>query len=628
MNRSGWLALAGALGLIGCGPAVGNLGSLVPPDDDDDAVDDDDDDDDLTPPDGAGDVVINEVASEGGDLIELYNRSDSTVDLSGWELLDDDWAHNPYAIPVGTELSPGGFFAVDANTVEFGIGDEDTVRLIAPDGYVVEEVTWEAGAAAVSWCRYTDGTDNWDQCTIATPGAANTMEGIPDNAGDVVINEIRSTDGDRIELYNRSSFVFDLGGWALLDDNDTHEPFVFGEGVTLAPGEFLDINGAATGLGLGPEDSVRFYAPSGLLIEEAAWKLGAAEVSWCRFPDGADDSWGNCTLHTPGAPNTQEYPGVLIEPLWIAGLDDAHDPAVEVDEPNELAFDLSGQLWAGDQDNLRVQVFDLNGNFVTSFGGSGSGPGEFTPRSNGNNQGPESMRPGSDGLMYVVDRIGRRVNVYDTDAMVALPSIAGDGPLVDPTGLAVDSADNLYVADQNTNQVHVFDSTGVHTRTFDFEDAFGDQILWKVETLAIDEASDRLFATSENEAKIEVFQMSTGTYLGGGVTGPRDSGGPALQPGRITTTIEGIQTETVAGLLFISDESAGRMMVHDLTTPDLYDPAADYAFRGGFSSTVHFAGADGVYPSAVHDRVAVADQVGSRVQVFLLSEVYEALGIE
>ena len=80
--------------------------------------------------------------------------------------------------------------------------------------------------------------------------------------------------------------------------------------------------------------------------------------------------------------------------------------------------------------------------------------------------------------------------------------------------------------------------------------------------------------------------------------------------------------------LFVNDEEAGRMMLMDMTAgEDLFDPAADYAFRGAFSSTAHFAGADGVYPAQEFDRVAVADQNSSRVQVFLLSEIYEALGI-
>ena len=614
-------ALLGLLGLApsGCGGAGGFIGGQPP-------VNDDDDDDDATLPDDAGDVVINEVRSAWGDPIELYNRSDETVDLGGWALLDDDWSHDPFVLADGTSLAPGQFLLFDADQTHLAIGDSDKVRLLAPGGAVAEEVEWPSDGAQVSWCRYPDG-EGWDECTLPTPGAPNSMEEVPGSDA-VVLNEIRATDGDRIELYNRSGDTVSLTGWSLLDDNDAHTPFYFDSAASLGPWAFMDLNGAMTGLGLGYEDSVRLFGPSGIVLDETSWPGGMAEISWCRFPDGEDDTWGTCSMPTPGGANTQDYSGVVVDPLWIAGLDQAHDPEVEVDEPNELAFDLAGKLWAGDQDNLRVQVFDLNGNFVGSVGGQGTGPGQFTPRSNGNNQGPESMRAGTDGIMYVVDRIGRRINRYDTLTLEPLESIAGDGPLVDPCGLAIDSSDTLYVGDQNTNQIHVFDSSGEHTGTFDVVDSFGIPILSKVETLALDEPHDLLFATSEYEATAEAYQLSTGAYLGAQVTAPRDPGGPSIQPGRITVSIEGIGVDQINSYLFIADEEAGRIMLSDITAgPDLFDPDADYAFRGAFSSSSSFTGVDGVFPDPAHDRVAIADQINSRVQVFLLSEVYEALGL-
>ena len=606
---------AGGSGLIGGGG---------PLDDDDDDVSDDDD---ATLPPDAGDVVINEVRSTGGDPIELFNRSDDTFDLTGWALVDDDWSHEPFMIPDGTELEPDEFIVFFAEETHIAIGDEDKVRLLAPGGTLAEEVDWDVDEAKISLCRYPDGA-GWTECTMPTPGEPNSMEEIP-GAGDVVINEVRSTDGDRVELYNRSSAAVDLGGWSLVDDNDLHAPYVIPDGMSIEPGGFLVFNNAQTGLGFGYEDAAILMGPGGVPVDEAAWTGGEALISWCRYPDGADDAWDTCTMPTPGAPNTMEYSGVQVDPLWIGGLDRAHDVEVEVDEPNELAFDLSGKLWAGDQDNLRVQVFDQNGAFVGSVGGNGSGPGQFTPRSNGNNQGPEQIKPGNDGIIYVVDRLGRRINRYDSQTLAPLESIGGGGPLVDPCGMAVDSTETIYIGDQNTNQIHVFSATGEHLDTFDYADAWGVPILSKIETIAIDEPNDLLFGTSEYEALVEVYRLSTGEYLGQNVTEPRDPGGDQIQPGRITVSIEGIGTDQQNGYLFIADEQAGRIMIHDIAAgPALFDPAEDYAFRGAFSSSSHFAGVDGVYADPVRDRVAIADQVNSRVQVFLLSEIYTALGLD
>jgi sugar lactone lactonase YvrE len=602
---------------VACGPPGGQLPGPSPSDDDDDEQ-----------PLGGGDVVLNEVRSLGGDPIELFNTSDETVDLEGWSLLDGNNSHDRYFLPEGSEVEPGGFLVFDDSQTGLGLGDSDEVRLYDAEERLIERVSWSDGEAAISWCRYPDGDDDWGECGIPTPGEPNSISA-PDGVGEVVLNEIRATDGDRIELYNRGASTIDLEGWSLLDDNDAHVPYVLPEGTTLTSGGFLALNSAQTGLGLGIADSVRLFGPHGVVVDEAEWEAGMAEVSWCRYPDGAEDSWDLCTLATPGGPNTQDYSGVVIDPLWIAGHDQAHDPEVEVDEPNELAFDGTGKLWAGDQDNLRVQVFDLNGYFVGSVGGQGSGPGQFTPRSNGDNQGPESMRPGTDGMMYVIDRVGRRINVYDAATMEPQPSIADSGLLIDPCGLAIDGSDTLYVGDQNTNQIHVYSTDGEHLDTFETYDGWGSPILNKVETMAIDEPHDYLFATSEYESTVEVFRLSTGEYLGEHVTELRDDSGPTLQPGRITWTIEGIGTDEVNSFLFVADEEAGRIMLMDTDAgEDLFDPDEDFAFRGAFASSQNFTGVDGVFPAPAHDRVAIADQIGSRVQVFLLSDVYEALGLD
>src|SRR5262245_26578485 len=72
-----------------------------------------------------GGVEINEVESSGGvpgDWVEIYNSGTSTVDLSGWKLLDNDDAHTPYVIPSGTLIVAGGFVVLDEASFVFGLG--------------------------------------------------------------------------------------------------------------------------------------------------------------------------------------------------------------------------------------------------------------------------------------------------------------------------------------------------------------------------------------------------------------------------------------------------------------------------------------------------------------------------
>ncbi|MCA9172043.1 MAG: lamin tail domain-containing protein, partial [Planctomycetales bacterium] len=81
-------------------------------------------------------VVINEVIAAGSnDTVELYNRGDVTVDLSGWWLSDDQHYLRGWQIPAGTLIPAQGFAVFDqANGLRFGISSRgETLHLTAAD---------------------------------------------------------------------------------------------------------------------------------------------------------------------------------------------------------------------------------------------------------------------------------------------------------------------------------------------------------------------------------------------------------------------------------------------------------------------------------------------------------------
>src|SRR5690349_16860233 len=45
--------------------------------------------------------------------------------------------------------------------------------------------------------------------------------------------------------------------------------------------------------------------------------------------------------------------------------------------PYQIAVDSSGNVYAADSGNNRIQKFTSTGGFVTTWGSSGSGPGQF-----------------------------------------------------------------------------------------------------------------------------------------------------------------------------------------------------------------------------------------------------------
>ena len=108
-------------------------------------------------------IEINEVESNGDatDWVEVINTGDTSVDLSGWYVLDNDpvgHAGETTPLPEGTMLEPGALYVFEENRdFSFGLGDQDSVTLYAPGGAVVAEYSWNGHASGV-YARIPDGT--------------------------------------------------------------------------------------------------------------------------------------------------------------------------------------------------------------------------------------------------------------------------------------------------------------------------------------------------------------------------------------------------------------------------------------------------------------------------------------
>lgn len=77
-------------------------------------------------------------------------------------------------------------------------------------------------------------------------------------------------------------------------------------------------------------------------------------------------------------------------------------------EPNDIAFGPKGEVYVTQghgKGESRVIKFDGDGNFLTTWGGEGKGPGEF-------NQ-PHAVLVDPKGLVYIADRSNQRLQVFD-----------------------------------------------------------------------------------------------------------------------------------------------------------------------------------------------------------------------
>jgi hypothetical protein len=110
------------------------------------------------------------------------------------------------------------------------------------------------------------------------------------------------------------------------------------------------------------------------------------------------------------------------------------------------------RILVADSGNHRIQAFDAGGNFVSTYGSYGSGPGQF------NN--PQGLAVDGTGRVIVADTGNNRLQLlsYDGANFTFLQSIAAGFNV--PRGVTSDSASRIIVSDAGNNRIVVLDPTG------------------------------------------------------------------------------------------------------------------------------------------------------------------------
>jgi len=180
-----------------------------------------------------GAVVINEVLAhahaEAADWIELYNTTDTAIDIGGWFLSDSKDALFKYEIAAGTTIGPYDYL-VFYQDLHFGNGTLTGYRAFEDFG---------ASETGVSFGRhYKNSTDNYNFIATEqiTPGSANAYPKV----GPIVISEIMynpdwpygspypNDQFEYVELQNVSAEP------VTLYDYETGEPWKFSDGIEFS----------------------------------------------------------------------------------------------------------------------------------------------------------------------------------------------------------------------------------------------------------------------------------------------------------------------------------------------------------------------------------------------------------
>jgi sugar lactone lactonase YvrE len=133
--------------------------------------------------------------------------------------------------------------------------------------------------------------------------------------------------------------------------------------------------------------------------------------------------------------------------------------------PQGVAVDSSGDVYVADQGNARIDKFTSTGRYLTQWGTFGPDKGKFYD--------PYGVAVAPSGRVYVTDYLKNQVEVFtNTGSFITQwgsndtePGTAA-GFFDSPTGIAIDAAGNVYVADYHNDRVQEFDGAGNYLSWF------------------------------------------------------------------------------------------------------------------------------------------------------------------
>ncbi len=187
----------------------------------------------------------------------------------------------------------------------------------------------------------------------------------------------------------------------------------------------------------------------------------------------------------------------------------------QLNQPMGLIHTDAGLL-VSEAGNHRIRALDQDTGSFTDFAGTGTAGLVNGNRATAQFNSPADLRLDHDGDIYVADagnHVIRRIQGDGTVSTYAGSGVSGisDGTagaaqFMEPVGLAIDPAGNLYVADKSAHQIRKIDTGGVVTSiagdgTAGFADGVGAAARFRAPTgLMVDDDGSLLVADSENAA--------------------------------------------------------------------------------------------------------------------------------
>ncbi len=158
------------------------------------------------------------------------------------------------------------------------------------------------------------------------------------------------------------------------------------------------------------------------------------------------------------------------------GGDGGAATSASLDRPHGVAVDAAGNLYIADLDNHRIRKVDTAGNISTVAGnGMAAYSGDGGQATSASLNRPEGVAVDTANNLYIADSFNNRIRKVDTAGVISTFAgtgnfgHSGDGGAATsawfntPYSVAVDAAGNLYIADYSNHRIRKVDTNNVIT---------------------------------------------------------------------------------------------------------------------------------------------------------------------
>lgn len=221
----------------------------------------------------------------------------------------------------------------------------------------------------------------------------------------------------------------------------------------------------------------------------------------------------------------------------VAGAQDGPGDTATFRYPDGAVVDSHGNIFITDQSNHKIRKIDTNGQ-VTTFAGTGLAGYQDGTGLSAKFFYPAGMAIDAADNLYIADYSNHKIRMISPAGVVSTlaGTVAGnaDGNNVTarfngPTGLCFDSSGNLYVADYGNHKIRKVDTSGMTTTlagngTVGSADGNAVSATFHYPSIIASNGNDELFVTDQNNHKIRKITTAgvVSTFAGTGVAGAND----------------------------------------------------------------------------------------------------------